>query len=94
MKKLKSLKIFGVKYKVTVDTLNGNVVGLCDKATKRLFVEECVADKDEAMKILVHEIHHALLHESNLDQVVSPEVEELLCLMSEKIVDLLDVKIK
>ena len=46
------------------------------------------------MKILVHEVSHGLLHESNIDQVISGEVEELLCLMNERLVDIFDINLK
>ena len=94
MKKLKSLKIHGVKYKVTLGKLTPNILGLCDKANKHLFIEDELNDEELTIKILVHEITHALLHESNIDQVITGEVEELLCLMNERLVEILKVGVK
>lgn len=92
MKIKKSYNILGVKYKVLVTQIAPNILGQCDSQRKIIYLDENIKDKVFMTKVLVHELTHALLHEYNLNQVVSFDNCELLCLMNEKLVDLLDIK--
>lgn len=94
MKKIKPFNVFGEKYKITVDTLTPGIVGLCDKASKRIFIDSNLKDKEFEISVMVHEATHALLHESNIDQVISPEVEEMICMMSEKLVKIFKISLR
>ena len=72
----KSLKIFGLKFKVKVAPLGG-ILGLCDRATSTIYIEEAQTDTDK-MHTLLHEIGHAVFGRVGLVQGISPELEEVI----------------
>ena len=72
----KSVKIFGLKFKVKVVPLHG-VLGLCDRLTNTIYIEAAQSDKDK-LHTLIHEIGHAVFGRVGLCQGISPELEEVI----------------
>jgi Zn-dependent peptidase ImmA (M78 family) len=72
----KSVKIFGLKFKVKVTKLNG-YLGLCDRLTNTIYIEANQSDKDK-LHTLIHEIGHAVFGRVGLCQGISPEIEEVI----------------
>lgn len=72
----KSLKIFGLKFKVKVAPLSG-ILGLCDRLTSTIYIEANQSDTDK-MQTLLHEVGHAVFGRVGLVQGISPELEEVI----------------
>ena len=94
VKKIKPFYIYGVKYPVRVTNLLAPIIGTCDRDKKQIYIESCIESEDLFLKTLLHEVCHGLVYESGLSNVISQEVEELICIAMEKYVDLFDIKIK
>ena len=83
--KMKGLNIKGQRYKIYFQDLKNlslkegtTLVGLCDKDKKRIFVESSLSEMDKK-KTLLHEIIHAIINETAIDQIISIDAEEMLC---------------
>ena len=72
----KSVKIFGLKFKVKVAPLHG-VLGLCDRLSNTIYIEANQSDVDK-LHTLIHEIGHAVFGRVGLCQGISPEIEEVI----------------
>lgn len=92
-KTLKDFNILGVKYKAEYGETPVPFIGLCDKGEKQIIIEKDI-DERHHMKTIVHEVTHGLLHESGIDCVITPEVEELICLTNERLCELFKVELK
>jgi hypothetical protein len=92
-KPLKPFLIYGEKYAAKYEELPPELAGLCDKNEKTLLIDKDISEKHH-MKTIVHEVSHGLLHESAIDTVVSSEVEELICMMNERLVDIFDMRLR
>lgn len=80
----KFVNIKGQKYKVKFTKINPNLMGLCEKEQKLIFLNSTnLKSVDEMLITYCHELCHAFIHEYNLDTVVSYDIEELICMMSE-----------
>lgn len=82
----KSVNIKGHKYKLYYKKINPDLMGACDKEKKHIYLNAThIKNAKEALDTLTHELCHAHIKEYNLDTVLSYEVEELICMMSEDI---------
>ena len=68
--------IFGQKFKIKETSLGG-VYGICDRASKTIYLE-INQDPKEKLHTLIHEIGHAVFGRISLVQGVSPELEEVI----------------
>tara|TARA_R110002096_G_scaffold400805_2_gene597530 strand:+ start:176 stop:502 length:327 start_codon:yes stop_codon:yes gene_type:complete len=85
------LPIKGRTYKVIVDTLSPGIAGLCDPINKVIYIDSEV----NLMDTLLHEIGHAYIHEVALDQVMTPEIQEIVVEnFAQVLTDLFDIKLK
>jgi Zn-dependent peptidase ImmA (M78 family) len=82
----KSVNVLGTKYKVLHKKINPNLLGLCDKDKKLIYINTGQSKK-EAIYTYYHELIHAIFRENNLDAIISDEMEELVCLATEKVLD-------
>ena len=84
----KTVNIKGQKYKVAHKKIDPNYAGLCHKAEKYIHINSThIKTPKEALPVYAHELCHAYLTEHNLDLFLSPEIEELVCLMIEDVAD-------
>lgn len=79
---IKSLTAYGVKYRIKYKDMHESEAGECDKSTKVITVDI----KHDILDSMVHEYSHAMIHESGIDGVLSGDMEEMICVMNEKIV--------
>ena len=79
----KSVNCKGEKYKVKVTQLPMMYMGLCYKDRKEININSSLKTVEEHLITYNHELTHAFMSELHLDMVVSHEIEELLCLLSE-----------
>ena len=78
MKVPKSLTVFGAKYSVTLRELNENTMGLCDRVSRKIYINKDLKE-DEIPETILHEMFHGVFERMCLGQIISPEVEELFC---------------
>ena len=84
MKKVKSVKILGQTYKVQwtkkvlQDQSGRHLLGYCDPV-KRLIVVYESGDKRDMEICYYHECVHGILFQSGLAQVISLDLQELIC---------------
>ena len=81
MNKLTSLTFQGVKYKVKFKETHESEDGHCDKVNKIITVDP----NGDIFDTLVHEATHAMCKESFITGVLSEDMEEMICLMNEKL---------
>ena len=60
-----SIKIFGQKYKVRYDYASEENNGLCDFDKNTIFIKANLPD-DKTLRVLMHEITHAVINETPL----------------------------
>lgn len=84
MKRNKSVKILGQEYKVKwtkkplQDQFGKPLLGYCDPV-KRLIVVHESGDKRDTEICYYHECVHGILFVSGLAQIISPDVQEIIC---------------
>jgi Zn-dependent peptidase ImmA (M78 family) len=86
MKKIpKSVTIFGRKYKLKIVSqqkiiqIAGSLCEACvEFDSKSIFVVKDLPD-DEKLIAILHEIQHISHHTCGISQVISPEMQEILC---------------
>jgi Zn-dependent peptidase ImmA (M78 family) len=83
--KPKQVKILGRKFKikyVTVEAIAKKhglaAVGLMDWEKKEIFISKALNEHDTLLT-LVHEFVHVSHYVTGLNQVIAPEIQELLC---------------
>ena len=74
----KSVNIKGQKYKILPFDGKGNHYGMCNVKDKEILIDASFSKEDQ-LKAFLHEVLHAACHECALDQVISAEMEELIC---------------
>ena len=78
---MNSITIKGQRYKIKyVDTLQddyGIYVGSCDKKRKVISILKGQTEKETALAIL-HEVGHAIIHETGIDQALPDHLEEII----------------
>lgn len=78
----KNLMVFGNKvpiryFKETSPEL-AEICGYCQKEPLAIFINENLSAKNEASTI-AHEMGHAIIFSAGLDQVLSAEIQEIIC---------------
>lgn len=85
---IKTIKVLGVSYKVIYEAQDG-LDGSCSKNEKIIRINPNLEGED-LIDTLMHEVIHAVMHESKIDRVISPELEELVTYhVTQAIMDLL-----
>jgi hypothetical protein len=74
------LNIFGKKYRVVKDkTMPDGQVGLCNNEDALILIDAELVDS-EYMRIVLHEMIHAIISRVGIDQSeMSHDVEEIIC---------------
>jgi len=77
---IRSINIKGQKYKIKIKKCKDEdeYMGLCDTDEKIIYIGAQIEEQSDLYITLVHEIIHAILHETALDQVLPVEVNELI----------------
>lgn len=76
---IQTISIKGTKYKIYKTALDIRIVGLCDKTNKIIHIGANQNAENEIIPTLLHEMLHALITEVALDQVIHPDIEEIIC---------------
>lgn len=71
----KVINVLGKNYSVVFEAQDG-FDGTCDKLNKIIRINPNL-EGDDLLDTLLHEVFHAVMHESKLDRVISHEIEEL-----------------
>lgn len=78
----KSFNVFGVNVKVKYfdehDDEHKLLMGYCQKSPIEIYINKKLTN-DEKSSTLNHELIHAIMFRIGLDQIISPETQELLC---------------
>lgn len=75
---MKSITVKGTKYKIKlVDSIGTNSIALCDKDKKVIYLTK-ERSQDDLNVDLWHELIHCLFNELGLEQVINPEIEEII----------------
>ena len=73
----KSLKVFGINYKIKVVDLPYSMAGQCHRENHQIWISSTLEDKEIASTCL-HELFHAALHRVSVTQAITPELEEVI----------------
>lgn len=80
--KAKSLHIKGAKYKIKVENIWDKRLqgadGLCNKTSKIIYIHSSLSNA-EKNRVLIHEVMHAIIHETAIDEAVGRGTEEIIC---------------
>jgi Zn-dependent peptidase ImmA (M78 family) len=83
--RVRKVKILGAVYKVQYksrDQIAKDVgfpaYGYCENGKKLIVIDKSLGDKDR-IQTLKHEMGHAVMHRVGLDQVLSAEIQEIVC---------------
>jgi len=71
-----NLDVFGKKVKTKVTKIND--LGLFVPMTWQILISEGQT-KDDAVKTLIHELTHAMIHRTGINQSLAHELEEVIC---------------
>lgn len=63
-------------YKIKDLAEKNGYIGLCDSLLKEIVIDSNLT-KDQFTLTLLHELRHAVTHESGLNQILDPQVAEL-----------------
>lgn len=88
MKRPTSIKIFGQKYKISYDYANQENFGLTDGEINTIFIRPNMPE-DKLIRVLVHEITHAVINETPMSLRKRFDVEEVCDIVGYHIVDTL-----
>ena len=88
MARLYSIKIFGQKYRIDYAHNEEDSYGLTDAATNRISIRHRLPE-DKLVRVLMHEVTHAVIFESLLAHRKRFDVEEVCDLVGYHIVDVL-----
>mgnify|MGYP003352799553 CR=1 FL=1 len=88
MARIYSIKIFGQKYKVDYNHTEEDSYGITDSGANRISIRHRLQE-DKLVRVLMHEVTHAVIHESLLAQRKRFDVEEVCDLVGYHIVDVL-----
>ena len=88
MPRIYSVKIFGQKYKVDYNHSDPDSYGMCFSDRNRISVRHKLPE-DKLQRVLMHEVTHAIIHESMLSMRKRFDVEEVCDLVGYHIVDVL-----
>lgn len=88
MNKPTSVKIFGQKYKIKYDHQEEDSYGESDPATNTISIRPNLPE-DKLVRVLMHEITHAILFESPLCDRKRFEVEEVCDIVGYQVTDIL-----
>ena len=88
MNKPTSVKIFGQKYKIKYDYKEEDSYGESDPATNTINIRANLPE-DKRVRVLMHEITHAILFESPLCDRKRFEVEEVCDIVGYQVTDML-----
>ncbi len=92
----KHLKVFGKKYKLKhlQRLARSGLYGLCDTEKEEIQIDSKLED-EIYWETILHELFHAVCHETSLQQAFSPDLEEVLVdLLSKSVVHNFDLKHK
>lgn len=88
MARIYSVKIFGQKYKITYNHTEEGSYGWTDSANNTISIRHRLQE-DKLVRVLMHEITHAILHESPLSDRKRFNHEEVCDIVGFHIVDVL-----
>lgn len=88
MPRPKVVKVFGQKYKVQYDYKSTENYGLTDSAINTIFVDGRLPE-DKLMRVFMHEVTHAVIHETPLSLRKRFDVEEVCDIVGFHILDTL-----
>jgi hypothetical protein len=77
-KKPTSVKIFGHRVKVLHKKVPDGIAGYYDRSKDHIVICKEIDDKLFYYETLVHEMIHAIFNHGALNQIVSPETEEII----------------
>lgn len=85
----KSFNVFGNKvpirfFKETSPEL-AEICGYCQKEPLAIFINENLSAKNKS-QTYIHELGHAIIFSAGLDQVLSAEVQEIICEQFAKVI--------
>jgi len=83
-----SVKIFGQKYRIDYNHNEEDSYGITDSATNRISIRHRLPE-DKLVRVLMHEITHAVIFESLLCDRKRFDIEEVCDLVGYHIVDML-----
>ena len=82
------VKIFGQKYKVQYDEKNADFLGTTDSLNNIIHIKNGLP-VDKTKRVFMHEVTHAILHESTLGDRKRFGVEEVCDIVGYHVVDML-----
>ena len=88
MARIYSIKIFGQKYKVDYNYNEEDSYGMTDSANNRISIRHRLQE-DKLVRVLMHEVTHAIIEESALALRRRFDVEEVCDIVGFHIVDVL-----
>lgn len=88
MPRIYSIKIFGQKYKIDYNHSDQDSYGMCFSDRNRISIRHKLPE-DKLQRVLMHEVTHAVIHESLLSLRKRFDVEEVCDLVGYHIVDTL-----
>lgn len=88
MKRPTSIKIFGQKYKIRYDYANEDNYGETTSDTNTIWLRSHMPE-DKLIRVLGHEITHAIIHETPLSQRKRFDVEEVCDIVGYHVIDTL-----
>lgn len=88
MARIYSVKIFGQKYRIDYAHKEEDSYGITDPATNRISIRHRLPE-DKLVRVLMHEVTHAVIFESLLAHRKRFDVEEVCDLVGYHIVDVL-----
>jgi Zn-dependent peptidase ImmA (M78 family) len=88
MPRIYSVKIFGQKYKIDYNHSDPDSYGMCFSDRNRISIRHKLPE-DKLQRVLMHEIAHAVIHESLLSLRKRFDVEEVCDIVGYHIVDTL-----
>lgn len=92
--KIKNLKVFGSIVKVEVVDLGDSYGGLCH-GDSLIQINSRIKSEPERIRILIHELLHAVSYRVSLDQSISYEVEQIIVdTFSKALCENFDIKLK
>jgi len=88
MPRIYSVKIFGQKYKIDYNHSDPDSYGMCFSDRNRISIRHKLPE-DKLQRVLMHEVTHAVIHESLLSLRKRFDVEEVCDLVGYHIIDTL-----
>ena len=88
MDKPTSIKIFGIKYKIKYDHKSPNSYGMTDSGLNTIHLRPNL-NEDKMIRVFMHEVTHALIHETPLAMRKRFDVEEVCDIVGFHLLDIL-----